>query len=216
MAATGNDVPDVPAAHVRTNAAHGEKPEKFLGSNFKQWKQKMLFYLTTLGLANYLNDDTPSAPVMQDTDPNAMSAETSQAAQDDNRRRQLAYDAWVHSDFLCKNYILNCLSDALYTAFCSVSTARDLWEKLDRKYSAQDAGTKKFVVGKFLNFKMADSKSVMSQVLEFQSILHELEQEGMKPNEPFLVASLIEKLPPSWNEFMSYLKLKTKEMGLKS
>ncbi|KAK4364542.1 hypothetical protein RND71_015900 [Anisodus tanguticus] len=34
----------------------------------------------------------------------------------------------------------------------------------------------------------------------------------MKPNEQFLVASLIEKLPHSWNEFMSYLKLKTKEM----
>ncbi|KAK4345233.1 hypothetical protein RND71_035409 [Anisodus tanguticus] len=35
----------------------------------------------------------------------------------------------------------------------------------------------------------------------------------MKPIKQFLVASLIEKLSPSWNEFMSYLKLKTKEMG---
>ena len=30
-------------------AGHGEKPEKFNGSNFKHWQQKM-FYLTILNL----------------------------------------------------------------------------------------------------------------------------------------------------------------------
>ena len=29
---------------------HGEKPEKFSGTDFKRWQQKMLFYLTTLNL----------------------------------------------------------------------------------------------------------------------------------------------------------------------
>ncbi|KAK4366398.1 hypothetical protein RND71_014278 [Anisodus tanguticus] len=43
-------------------------------------------------------------------------------------------------------------------------------------------------------------------------ILHHLDLEGLKYNEQFLAASLIEKLPPSWNEFLSYLKLKTKKM----
>ena len=31
-----------------TGVAHGEKPEKFGGVDFKRWQQKMLFYLTTL------------------------------------------------------------------------------------------------------------------------------------------------------------------------
>ena len=35
---------------------HGEKPEKFSGLNFKRWQQKMVFYLTTLGLVKYLTE----------------------------------------------------------------------------------------------------------------------------------------------------------------
>ena len=47
MMATPNVVPK-PTPVI---AGHGEKPEKFNGSDFKRWQQKMLFYLTTLNLA---------------------------------------------------------------------------------------------------------------------------------------------------------------------
>jgi hypothetical protein len=189
-----------------------ERPEKFLGTNFKRWQQKMLFYLTTLTLSRFLTEDPPAGEDEVDTQSNT-ATEVGQNIQVTNGLK-LTLDAWNHSDFMCKNYILNGLSDTLYTVYCTAKTAKELWEKLEKKYSAQDSGTKKFIVGKFLKFQMVDSKSVMSQVQEFQMILHHLDLEGMKPNEQFLVASLIEKLPPSWNEFRSYLKLKTKEMSL--
>nr|GEY28168.1 hypothetical protein [Tanacetum cinerariifolium] len=48
----------------------------------------------------------------------------------------------------------------------------------------EDAGTKKFVVARFLEYKMVDSKNVVSQ------------------------------LPPSWVEFKNYLKHKRKEMSV--
>ncbi|KAJ8558059.1 hypothetical protein K7X08_004825 [Anisodus acutangulus] len=96
---------------------------------------------------------------------------------------KMVFDAWSHSDFMCKKYILNCLSDPFYKVYCVVGTAKELLEKLQKKYNAQDAGTKKFIVGKFLKFQMVDSKTVMSQVHEFQMIIHHLNLEGMKPNE---------------------------------
>ena len=37
---------------------YSEKPEKFIGLNFKRWQQKM-FYLTTLNLARFLIEKPP-------------------------------------------------------------------------------------------------------------------------------------------------------------
>ncbi|KAL0431577.1 UNVERIFIED_CONTAM: Retrovirus-related Pol polyprotein from transposon TNT 1-94 [Sesamum radiatum] len=178
-------------------AAQGERPEKFSGTEFKRWHQKMLFYLTTLNLARFLSEE---APVVSE-------GET-------DTQKRAAMDAWVHGDFLCRNYILNGLSDTLYNVYSSAKTARALWESLEKKYKTEDAGLKKFIVGKFLEFKMVDSKTVMNQVQEFQMILHDLHAEGMTLSESFQVAAMIEKLPPLWKDFKNYLKHKRKEMGL--
>ena len=40
--------------------SHGEKPKKFDGTEFKKGQQKMLFYLTTLNLACFLQEDAPT------------------------------------------------------------------------------------------------------------------------------------------------------------
>ena len=61
---------------------------------------------------------------------------------------------------------MNGLCDSLYNVYIGKKTTKELWESLDRKYKTEDAGTKKFVVGRFLDFKMVDSKTVISQVQE--------------------------------------------------
>ena len=55
---TNHVVPVVPIS-VPTHVSHGEKPKKFNGNDFKRWKQKMLFYLTTLNLAKFLLENAP-------------------------------------------------------------------------------------------------------------------------------------------------------------
>ena len=54
-------VPVAPTVHVTpiVPVSQAEKPEKFSGTNFKRWQQKMLFYLTTLHLARYLYEEAP-------------------------------------------------------------------------------------------------------------------------------------------------------------
>ncbi|GJX64038.1 zinc finger, CCHC-type containing protein [Tanacetum coccineum] len=66
----------------------------------------------------------------------------------------------------------------------ATTTAKELWESLERKYKTKDAGTKKFVVAHFLDYKMVDSKNAISQ------------------------------LPQSWVDFKKYLKHKRKEMSV--
>ncbi|KAK3028600.1 hypothetical protein RJ639_039943 [Escallonia herrerae] len=168
----------------------GERSKKFNGKDFRRWQQKMLFYWTTLNFARFLQEDAPDL------------------SENPDRQTVAAVDAWKHSDFLCKNYILNGLDNALYNANSPMVNAKAL------KYKTEDAGSKKFVVGKFLDFKMMDSKTVISQVQEFQLILHDIHAEGMVLGESFQVAALIEKLPPTWKDFKNYLKHKRKKMKL--
>ena len=107
--------------------------------------------------------------------------------------RQVAavVEAWKHVDFLCCNYLLNSLDNTLYNVYCAFNIARELWESLDKKYKTEDAGLKKFVVGKFLDYKILDSKTVISQVQDLQVILHDIHSKGMSLSESFQVAELL-------------------------
>ena len=174
-----------------------ERPEKFRGNNFKRWQQKMLFYLTALNLTRFLKE---SAPVLSEDDEDVQTVS--------------AVEAWKHGDYLCRNYILCALDDTLFSVFEPKASAKELWESLERKYKVNNAGAKKFVVTDFHEYMMTDGKSVIEQVEELQLIYHRLEVEGLVINEPFQVALMIEKLPPSWKEFQNYLKHKRKAMTL--
>ncbi|XP_075101597.1 uncharacterized protein LOC142177035 [Nicotiana tabacum] len=128
--------------------------------------------------------------------------------------RLVVTEAWKHSDFLCKNYILSYLEDGLYNVYSVMETSKALWNALEKKYKTEDAGLKKFVAARFLDFKMIDTRSVITQVQELQVIVHDLLAEGMVINEAFQVAAFIEKLPLLWKDFKNYLKHKQKEMTL--
>ncbi|KAJ9566473.1 hypothetical protein OSB04_002439 [Centaurea solstitialis] len=134
-------------------ANHAEKPEKFSGLNFRRWQQKMFFYQTTLNLAWFL---TEVPPQLGEGESDVQSVSVA--------------EAWKHSEFLCRNYVLNGLADPLYNVYCKVPTTKELWESLDRKYKTEDAETKKHVVARFLEFKMIDYKTVMSQI-DFKNYL---------------------------------------------
>ena len=73
---------------------------------------------------------------------------------------------------------------------------------------------KKFIVGKFLDYKMLDSNTIISQPQDLQIILHDIHVKGMSLSDSFQVAAINEKLPPTWKDFKNYFKYKRKEMNL--
>ncbi|KZV54615.1 hypothetical protein F511_02649 [Dorcoceras hygrometricum] len=128
----------------------------------------MLFYLTTLNLVRFLREDAPIV-----------------AKNVTDKDKRATFEAWGHGDFLCLNYVLNGLDNSLYNVYSPMTTAKLLWESLEKKYKTEGAGLKKFIVGKFLDYKMVDSKYVMSQVQEMQLILHDLHAEGIEMGDSF-------------------------------
>ena len=92
----------------------GEKPKKFNELKFKRWQQIMLFYLTTLNLARFLIED--ALKLRED---------------DLNIQVTSVMDAWKHSNFLCRNYVMNGLVDSLYNVYSDKKTTKKLWKSLD-------------------------------------------------------------------------------------
>jgi len=137
-----------------SKTSNAEKREKFKGTHFKRWQQKMFFYLTTLNLAHIMRHD-------------ALVSNENLAT----RETVVAIDACTQSNFLCRNYILNRMDDTLYDVYAAFKTVREVWESLEEKYKTEDVGSKKFVVGRFLDFKMVDFKPVLKQVEDVQKII---------------------------------------------
>ena len=178
------------------------KPFRFEGNHFKRWKQKMLFFLTMKKVHTALSSEKP---VVSET-----------AENDELEKQTKAVEAWVESDFLCKNFILNGLSDDLYDYYNSDKSAKEIWNALQKKYDTEEAGTKKYAVSRYLKFQMTDDKSVETQSHELQKIAHEIVSEGMLLDEQFQIAVIIDKLPPAWKDFKNVLRHKTKEFSLES
>ena len=178
---------------------HAEKPEKFDGSNFTCWQQKMKFYLTTLNLSRFLEEEGPMDTI------------------ESNTQTRMTVDEWNRFDYLCRNYVLNCLVDSLYDMYSSKRTTKELWESLDHMYGTKCTkymGAKLYIVGQFLDYKMVDSKAVTNQVEDLHAIIHEIHAQGMVISESFQVAAIIEKLPSGWHEFKNRLRHKQKEMSM--
>ncbi|XP_060182160.1 uncharacterized protein LOC132611810 [Lycium barbarum] len=133
-----------------------EKPGKFSSINFKGWQQRMFFWLTTLGMQKFTNEN-PSV---------------TKEGMHENQRFMIT-EAWKHADFLCKGYILSALDDDLYNVYSSAKTSKELWLALEKKYKTEDACLKQFVVAKFLDYKMTDSM-VINEVFQVAVVIEKL------------------------------------------
>ncbi|XP_071687092.1 uncharacterized protein [Rutidosis leptorrhynchoides] len=177
------------------------KPFQFEGIHFKRWKQKM-FFLTMKKVNSVLTTEKSNV---------------NEAADQVDEEQAKALKTWEDNNYLCKNYILNGLSNDLYDYYNSDDfDAKKLWEALQKKYDTEEAGAKKYAVSRYLKFSMTDDKSVETQSHELQKIAHEIISEGMSLDKNFQIAVIIDKLPPSWKDFKNTLRHKTKEFSLES
>ncbi|TYK28557.1 ty1-copia retrotransposon protein [Cucumis melo var. makuwa] len=85
---------------------------------------------------------------------------------------------------------------------------------LESRYGGDDAGWKKYVVGKWLQFQMTDDKPIVEQIHEYENLMANVLSEGMMMCEVLQANVLLEKFPPSWNDYRNHLKHKKKDLKL--
>ncbi|KAL0327045.1 UNVERIFIED_CONTAM: Retrovirus-related Pol polyprotein from transposon TNT 1-94 [Sesamum angustifolium] len=162
-------------------------PDKFSGQFFKRWQQRMKIWLTMKGLLTVIQVTKPEPT---DTDP-----KTAEIAQ------------WIERDQIGRGAILSALSNTLFDVYCSDSyTAKSLWDELDRKYNTEEQGLEKYSVSKFMRYQMVEDMSVVEQTHEIINLEHALADAEMKLPEKFLVMSIVDKFPKSWENFGMTLK----------
>ena len=97
------------------------KLDRFDGTNFTRWKDKLIFFLTELGVAYLLLDvKLPVIPAPSDDDTDEIKAVRKKREEDEVR---------------CRGLILNALSDRLYDLFSTLKMPQEIWRALKNKYT---------------------------------------------------------------------------------
>jgi hypothetical protein len=71
--------------------------------------------------------------------------------------------------------ILSILADRLCDVFMHIKDGKELWDALDAKFGAADAGSELYIMESFHDFKMTKDLPVVHQAHEIQCIAKELE-----------------------------------------
>ncbi|GJX63076.1 hypothetical protein Tco_0295976 [Tanacetum coccineum] len=106
---------------------------------------------------------------------------------------------------LCKGYILSTLTDRLYDLYTLMTFAREIWNSLEEKYTAEKEGADKFITFKFFEFLIEDNVSILDQVHKFLILVSKFKNLNIEIHEKLLVGAIITKLPSSWHIYRKKL-----------
>ncbi|KAK4404060.1 hypothetical protein Sango_0774600 [Sesamum angolense] len=181
------------------------KMEPLDGTNFKRWSQKLLIFFEQLEVDYVLFTDPPEITT-QTTDTSTAIITTSLT--DSSTREDELKAKYEKDNRTVRGHLLNYMTNTLFDLFVNHKSARTIWNTLESRYGGDDAGRKKYVVGKWLQFQIVDGKSIMDQVHEYENIVADVLNEDMKMCEILQANVLLEKFPPSWNDYRNHLKHK--------
>ncbi|GKA27964.1 glucose-6-phosphate isomerase 1, chloroplastic [Tanacetum coccineum] len=169
------------SAGLRMFGSDTIKLDRMDGMNFTRWKEKMKFLLTAFKVYYVL--EGPPVGVM---------------TEEEQRKRE-------QDETLCRGYILSTLTDRLYDLYTPMTSAREIWNSLEEKYTAEKEGADKFITFKFFEFAMEDNVSILDQVHEFLILVSKFKNLNIEIPEKLLVGAIITKLPSSWHNYRKKL-----------
>ncbi|XP_070046393.1 uncharacterized protein LOC142169572 [Nicotiana tabacum] len=162
------------------------KLEPLDGNNYKCWSQKLLIFFEQLEVDYVLFNKSPADVV----DDNSNTVTT--VIVDDTAKKKFEKD-----NKTVQGHLLNHMTNPLFDLFINYKSAKVIWDSLEKKYGADDAEKKKYVVRKWIKFQMVDNKPIMEQVHEYENLIADVLNEGMEMCEIHQANVLLEKFPPS-------------------
>ena len=115
---------------------------------------------------------------------------------------------------MCQGHILNTLSGSLYDLYNTMKSPKEIWNALEYKYKAEKEGIDKFLILKYFEFTMVDTKPVLDQIHDLQILVTKLRGLKVEISESFQVGAIIAKLPSSWNDYRKKLMHRRDDISL--
>ena len=168
------------------------RPDKFTGVHFKRWQYKAMLWLTHLKVFE-VSDGLPEGTISD---------------QDQNKFKE--------NNTLFVGCVLSILADRLCDVYMHITDGKELWEALNAKFGATDAGSELYIMENFHDIRMVNNRSVVEQAHEIQCIAKELELLKCALPDKFVAGCIIAKLPPSWRNFATTLKHKRQEISVEN
>lgn len=175
------------------------KLDKFDGTNFTRWKDKMRFMLTVLNVLYVLDPELQPLPKPSDEDTDKIIA--------DRKKRE-------EDELICRGHILGTLTDRLYDLYANIQSPREIWEALEHKYTTEKKGTDKFLMFRFYEFTLFDNKPILDQVHELLVLVSKLRELKIIIPDPMIVGAIMHKLPQTWNNYRKKLLHMVEDMSL--
>ena len=123
-------------------------------------------------------------------------------------------DDWIHANKVCRHTLLSVLSNDLFDVYASYKNAKDIWDSLILKYTAEDIVRQRFVIANYYRWEMIEGKDIKIQINEYHKLIEDIKTESIKLPDEFVSELLIEKLPQSWTDYKQQLKHRHKQMSL--
>jgi len=160
--------------------------DRFDGTNYTRWMDKMIFLLTLLKIYYIL-------------DPNLYALHEPQ--EDESATIKTARVKREEDEVLCRGHILNTLTSRLYDIISKLKSPKEIWAALKTHYKQEKSGSDHFLALKFFEYEITDNKPIMDQVHEIQMLISKLSDLDIKVPDSLQVGAVLSKLPPSWNEY---------------
>ena len=160
--------------------------------HFKRWQVKATLWLTALKIDWVLNGKPEGT------------------MSDEDQRK------FGEANSALRGCILSVLDNCLCDVYLHITDGKELWDALNNKFGATDAGSELYIMESFHDYKMVNNRSVVEQAHEIQCIARELELLKCTLPDKFVAGCIIAKLPPSWRNFATGLKHKRQEISVEN
>ncbi|KAJ9561022.1 hypothetical protein OSB04_006182 [Centaurea solstitialis] len=184
------------------------KLDSFDGTNYTRWAEKVKFLLLLMNVFHVMDENLE--PIPENPKPEAGKTIDPKVIADLEKQRLLRKE----QETLACGHIKNVLYDRLYDLYAPITCPCELWKALENKYKAQEEGTNKYLVSRYLRFQMVDDKPILEQVHELQVLVNKMNHLNIPLPEILQVGAVVDKLPPSWKDFSKRMMHKSEDYSL--